>query len=369
MIEKILVPFDGSRLAASVFSHVITLAKATQAQVTLLAVLEKTSENSTLINPLNWQLRRLETERYLEDVALHLSELLDTKPEVKVLEGIAAERIVEYAQKQAVDLIVLSSHGQGGINSWNVNSVAQKVIQSAGKSILLVPAWRPESSNPLNPWTGITYRYILAPLDGSQRAETVLPVLTALAQQSEAELHLVHVIARPEMMQRIPLTSEEATLADHLVERNQLQATHYLEQLQARLTSHTHIRVVLNGHVAATLHQVVDQEAVDLVVLSAHGYSGHDRWPYGSLVSSFITYGVTPLLILQDMPYVAGQASALERGSVAQPPFRRSEELLISSWQDYLQEKSPGKIRDKGEYLVAAIKNPTAHKLAEVVRQ
>lgn len=328
MIEKILVPLDGSPLAACVFAHVVTVAEATQAQVTLVSVLEKNRESTTPINPLDWQLRRVEIERYLEGIALHLSEFLETKPAIQVLEGSAAERIVEYAQKQAFDLIVLSSHGQGGVNGWNVSSVAQKVIQRCGKSILLVPAYR------LNPYcdtsaaTGIAYHRILAPLDGSQRAETALPVATALAQQAEAELYLVHVIARPEMMQRIPLSHEEARLADQLVERNQAQATHYLEQLQARLALSTQVQVMLNGHIAASLHKVVEQEHIDLIVLSAHGYSGNDRWPYGSVVTSFITYASVPLLILQDMPYQAIQASEAERWAAsAESSWYKNDEL------------------------------------------
>ena len=43
--------------------------------------------------------------------------------------------------------------------------------------------------------------------------------------------------------------------------------------------------------------------AADLVVLSAHGYTGHRQWAYGSLVTSFLTHGTTSLLILQDMPW------------------------------------------------------------------
>lgn len=326
MIEKILVPLDGSPLAACVFTHVVTLAEATHAQVTLVSVLEKNHENITPINPLDWQLRRVERELYLDDMAMHLSEFLENKPETQVLEGSAAERIVEYAHKQEVDLIVLSSHGQGGLNGWNVSSVAQKVIQRAGKSILLVPAYRPTPNCDPNTSTGTVYRRILAPLDGSQRAETVLPLVTVLAQQSEAELHLVHVIARPERMQRVPLSNEETQLADQLVERNQAQATHYLEQLQARLSPNTQVKVVLNGHITATLHKIVEQAEIDLMVLSAHGYSGNDRWPYGSVVTSFISYASVPLLILQDMPYQAIQSSEAERlVATTQSSWRKDE--------------------------------------------
>ena len=37
-------------------------------------------------------------------------------------------------------------------------------------------------------------------------------------------------------------------------------------------------------------------------MLVAHGYSGEGRWPYGSIATSFIAYGTTSLMIMQDLP-------------------------------------------------------------------
>jgi nucleotide-binding universal stress UspA family protein len=50
------------------------------------------------------------------------------------------------------------------------------------------------------------------------------------------------------------------------------------------------------------LHEVVDREDADLVVMAAHGYSGRARWPYGSIALNFIAYGSKPLLMIQDVP-------------------------------------------------------------------
>jgi nucleotide-binding universal stress UspA family protein len=46
---------------------------------------------------------------------------------------------------------------------------------------------------------------------------------------------------------------------------------------------------------------MVDEAGADLVMLVAHGHSGERRWPYGSMTSSFISYGNTSLLIMQDL--------------------------------------------------------------------
>ena len=60
-------------------------------------------------------------------------------------------------------------------------------------------------------------------------------------------------------------------------------------------------RLLVSENEIASLHSLVDEEAADLVVMSAHGYSGDARWPYGSTVTSFIGFGTAPLIVVQDM--------------------------------------------------------------------
>ena len=104
------------------------------------------------------------------------------------------------------------------------------------------------------------------------------------------------------MPRRTPHTREDVELADQVVERNRTEAVEYMEQVKSRLPGDVQTRMLVSDHVITTLHELVDQERIDLVFLSAHGYSGQTRWLYGSLVISFIVYGATPLLIVQDVP-------------------------------------------------------------------
>ncbi|HWQ46468.1 MAG TPA: universal stress protein, partial [Longilinea sp.] len=73
------------------------------------------------------------------------------------------------------------------------------------------------------------------------------------------------------------------------------------------ITVHTHL--ITSANTAAELHQIADQENIDLVTLSAHGYSGDHQWPYGSLVNNFIMYSHIPLLIVQDLPNIQNAVS------------------------------------------------------------
>jgi nucleotide-binding universal stress UspA family protein len=298
MFDHVLVPLDGSRLAECVLPHAVTLAQAFRARLTFVQVVERVnvSDLSRTIDPLRWQIRKTEAQAYLNEVSARVRETgLET--EQHVLEGQAAERIVEFAYSRDVDLILLSSHGRGGLSQWNISSVVQKVIWQAHMPMMIVRAYQtvPDAT------TQLRYERILAPLDGSQRAECVLPFANQLACSQGAELLLAHVVGRPEVPRHTPLTQEELELVDRLTEYNRLEVTGYLEDLAARLYCDVQPRLLSSKDAAAALHELVDQENVDLVVLSAHGYTSGTKWPYGSMALNFIAYGSTPLLIVQDL--------------------------------------------------------------------
>lgn len=301
MFNKILVPLDGSALAESVLPYVVALAHNPAVEVTLLHVLEQNNppDQARPVDPISWRFRQIETQAYLESIKQRLQEVsFPGVVETVLLEGPGAERIIELAHELRVDLIALSSHGRSGLSGWNVSSVVQKIILRAYTSIFLARAYQP---NPMD-LTNLKYRRILAPLDGSQRAEYVLPYLAALAQNHQAEILLTHVITQPEMPRRVPLTPEEKELSQRLVELNREEVIGYLEQLKSRLPDTVETRVLVSDNLVATLHQLAEDELIDLVILSAHGYSATRKYPYGSVSTSFIAYGATPLLIIQDLP-------------------------------------------------------------------
>lgn len=300
MFKKILVPLDGSTLAECILPHVVALLHRNEAEVILLQVLEQNIPPDQVrpIDPLSWRFRQTEAKTYLEDVSQRLQEAKQSGAiETILLEGQAPERIVELAHERTVDLIALSSHGRSGLSGWNVSSVVQKIILQAYTSVFLARAYQPNPPELVD----LRYRRIMAPLDGSQRAECVLPLLAALSQEHQAEIVLSHVVVYPEMPRRIPLIPEERELSQRLVEFNREEATRYFEQLKSRLPGSVQTRVVLSDNVIATLHNLVEDEMIDLVVLSAHGYSALRKYPYGSVSTSFIAYGATPLLIIQDL--------------------------------------------------------------------
>ena len=298
MFTHILAPLDRSTLAECVLPHLVGMAKAFNARVTVLCVLEPYAKGEMPypVDPVAWEMRKAEAETYLNDVARRLDET-GTPVEQVLLEGDPASCIKEFADEHDVNLILFSSHGRSGPSRWNVSSIVRKVIQRAHRSIMLVRAY--ESRHP--GLKGIRYHKLLLPLDGSQRAECLFEPTKKVAQFHKAQLLVVHVVVKPEMPRQMPLTAEDQDLMARFIERNKLVATDYLEGLRTRLPHDFEPRLRVSNDVALTLHELVDQEAVDLLIMSAHGYSGRSKWPYGSITTSFIDYGSVPLLVVQDL--------------------------------------------------------------------
>ncbi len=302
MFDPILVPLDGSLLAECVLSHAAAITRAFNAKVLLLRILEKNQQrvSAQLFDLLNWQIHKAEATQYLGKIDARLQKLgLRTKAIIQ--EGLTAESIIEFAQSQAIKLIVLSSHGHSGVSQWGISSVAQKIVLSAPTSILIVRAHQPASSEIVEQ----SYRRILVPLDGSRRAENALPMIAHLARFQKSQIHTAFVVTTPEMARQMPPACEDIDLSNRIVERNREESTRYLEQVRLSsplngISVQTHL--LTSDNAPAALHQLVEQENIDLVTLSAHGYSGNNQWPYGSMVNNFVLYSKVPLLIIQDLP-------------------------------------------------------------------
>lgn len=312
MFDRILAPLDGSSLAECVLPHLAALARTFDAEVELVHVLAcNAGKVGDPVDPLGWEMRKAEARSYLDEVSARLAEAGIDNVSANLLEGEPALRIVEFAQSRDIDLIVLCSHGQAGLSRWNVSSVVRKVIQLAHRSIFLVRAYQAATSETLD-LTALNYNRLLVPVDGSRRAECALNVAVTVSRFHEAELHLGHVVAKPEMPSRVPLSTEDNALIERFTERCKDAGNNYLEQLRSRLSIDFDAHLSISDDRIAALHALVEEQRADLVVLCAHGFSGKSKWPFGSVATSFIEYGTTPLLMVQDLDANSLQATQAE---------------------------------------------------------
>jgi len=135
MYKKILVPLDGSDLAECVLPHVESIAKGCGVEsVVFIRVLDTyiSSAAQTYISESLRQKIEEENEKatreYLDEVVgrVHLEGVEIQK---QLITGKAAESIVEYADKNGVDLIIIATHGRSGVSRWVWGSVADRVLR------------------------------------------------------------------------------------------------------------------------------------------------------------------------------------------------------------------------------------------------
>lgn len=171
-------------LCANVFllgPSVAAINRAFESDISLLQVMDSTqyTPQNSAIDPIDWQLRRIESEYYLQNVAARLQQADVNRTQQYIGEGAAAWIVVEFTREHNSSLIILSSHGQSGLSQWNISSVVQKMAHRAYTSLMIV---RASNSNEATPDMLSQFRYqrLLLPLDGSQRAECVLPATVAI---------------------------------------------------------------------------------------------------------------------------------------------------------------------------------------------
>jgi nucleotide-binding universal stress UspA family protein len=298
VFKHIMVPLDGSQLAECVLPHLIALSDE-ETRVTLTRVIDIESDSGAEqpVSPLDWQILRAEVEAYLEHTATTLREANLTQVEYIILEGQPAESVIEYAHKNDVNLILLSSHGKSGVSRWNVSSVVRKIVDRSLLSTMVVRAY---NFTPID-LVGVQYERIMVPLDGSMRSEITLSTAASLAQRYGAQLILTHIITRPELIQRMPPTAEDQELSERVIERAQENANRYFEQLRTQVAAPFESQIHVSTDVTNTLQRITAKQEIDLIILSAHGHSADPMRSYGNVTGALIEYGTTALITIQDL--------------------------------------------------------------------
>lgn len=295
MLNHILVVFDTLTYSDYLLARAGSIAHAFGAMITLVYVLEVGADRNRVqgVDPLDWHLRKKEAQANLDMLAQRLRDTA-VRVETDLLEHAEATIIINFAQAHQVDLIVLTKQTEG------INDFVHNLTRFATMPILILqPRGYLMSDTQEEP----CFRKILVPLDSSQRAEYALPFAASLAYSCRAKLLVAHVVQRPQLFDRhLPPDAEEAELAEAIVTHHRNEAMKYLEQLTTQLAGDVQIRLFVHDNVAASLHQLVRDERVDLIVLSAHGQSGEPQRPYGSIAASLITYNTKPVLLVQDLP-------------------------------------------------------------------
>jgi nucleotide-binding universal stress UspA family protein len=153
--RRILVPLDGSELAAQALSYALEVAKSIGASLLLLRVMDlQIGEDLGLYfedavavaeTMAKW---RDEANTYLEEVAQRVRSS-GLVVETRVLVGVPDKVIWEVATDESINLIVMSTHGRSGFRRWVYGSTANKVLRTVSCPLVLVRAVQAKRSEPL----------------------------------------------------------------------------------------------------------------------------------------------------------------------------------------------------------------------------
>ncbi len=315
-INHVLACVDRSVLSESCVPHALFLSKTFGAKVTFLYVLEPPSGVVGLpaAEALGWEIARHEAQAYLDRLR-ETASAAGVNAETMIAEGLPSVSIVAAARSSNADVIVLGSHGEGARMTSPLGSTVAQVLATTRGSVLVA------RSTPHVNVAEFAPRTLLVPLDGSTRAECVIPSTVRIAKAHEATILLLHVILEP-IATSILTAGENLEHARGLARRLEVSAQRYLNQLQTRLAhEHTPVRalVLRSPDQRRAIVETAEREGVDLIVASAHGATANMARSLGTVSNYLVTLAHTPLLVLQDLPQPALAASEPDEEQFAEP--------------------------------------------------
>lgn len=147
-IKRILVPTDFSEISAQAFPYAEDIARQFDAEIHLVHVLEK---NPPILLIRSFDMTTESAIQKIEDDARNLLNEWkskfsnDIKVNAVILRGNDFEEIVDYANNNQIDLIVIATHGRTGLLHTLIGSVAEKVIRYSKIPVLVITATKDEN--------------------------------------------------------------------------------------------------------------------------------------------------------------------------------------------------------------------------------
>src|SRR4030043_1212519 len=149
-LKKLLLPLDGSPFAEAPITFIEELTKGTKTEIALTTVCEPPLVPSYGDRPINptwkkhrdalWAETRKRASEYLNKVKTKLEKQgVIVKSQVIPGDlGRVGESIIQAAQKEKVDLIVMTTHGRSGVSRWVYGGVANRIVEQSAQPVLLI---------------------------------------------------------------------------------------------------------------------------------------------------------------------------------------------------------------------------------------
>lgn len=319
MFQRILVPLDGSERARCAIPVASRIARVTGGTVVLLRVVGLPLESSlTLIPSLPSassqtmiEVEKARAYRYLREIAVS-GDLAGVQTELEIQAGPVAATIMDTANLQHIDLIILCRHGHTGGTRWALGGVAEKVAYDTAVPLLLL-----HSDKKLLLFQNKSSLRAIVPLDGSMQAETAIEpaahLIAALSAPAQGVLSLTQIIKLPSPLpidivkdsQRLQYAQQQAMREVNacftvLIERL---GRSIVPALNLVLTSF----LLFGRDVAEALLDAMEPyergegqlaPAYDLLVMTTHGRSGLQHRIMGSIAGRMLHAANLPMMIV-----------------------------------------------------------------------
>lgn len=308
-MTTVLVPLDGSELAQRAVPFALNIARRDGRTVLLLRAV------NTLAAP-TYREGQAMLDAATDELKVYAETLASGQVEIdtRIVDAPADVAILEAAEDEEITLIVMSTHGRGGLGRWIYGSVADAVLRDAPAPVLIVPP------HGLSAWTDDTPGKILVPLDGSALAMAALGPATQLADSLGATLVLGSVVTFP----TYAAYAEGYTFVDPAPTENALAGSRqYLQDVAAGLRTDTR-KVEVSATFGSPFYGVTmmasDLDA-SLIVMATHGRGGIARAVLGSVATATLRQsGVPVLLVRPDELARLSQTPATERPAAEMEP-------------------------------------------------
>ncbi len=290
----LLVALDGSGLAEVALPVAIAFARKNGGEITLLHVVEP--DAPATIHGDHHLRTQSEATEYLDTLADSFRReglAIRTAVVMAGARGVAAT-ISDALDEHGCDLLILATHGEGGLRDLLFGRVAQQVLQLATRPLVIVPAARKLST--------FDCATMLVPLDGSESGEIKLPMAASVANMFQCRIVLIRVVPTPGTLQgtgaAVGMLLPGTTAA--LLRYEVPEAARYLRVIAAEWFPDHNVSIeVLRGQVETELERSLIQHRADLLVMSTHGRSGLSALLEGSIGQRMVSRAVCPILLLR----------------------------------------------------------------------
>lgn len=292
---------DNSPGAISVFRHAKAVASGLDIPVRLAHVLQGAASDVSPSNPIEWQIRMREAREYLSRILKSENSPVIRKDRL-LFTGVAGQEISRWVRENGGNLVALATRcglengaSESARDDIALGRTTQMVLDGTTASLLLVPPATHDAGE-------VGYRRLVVPLDGSCRAESVLPFAVRIARKHGAQLLLVHVLPRPEIVSAGRHDAEADEFSRKLRQFNEQNARAYLDRLQCRLSSGgLVVRAITEneGDVRERLPLVAKNCDADLIVMSARGKGSIHNMSCGNVARYIAAHTSLPLLLIR----------------------------------------------------------------------